>query len=186
MTADEPPAGSFVLTRIAGSTGWWVGTAQAVCGMPSRWTHAGIALGDGLSLQAEPGGASIGPISRLTGREHVVSDAPVRLALKAAWEAGPIDMRTEALLRARVVDIARTFEGCPYSFLDYAALAALHLHLPSEALRQYVDDSGHLICSALLDRVYDWAGMHLFDDGRYSGDVTPSDLDGWAQAHQGA
>jgi hypothetical protein len=151
------PPGSFFLTRIGGRTGWWVGTAQAVCGMPSRWTHAGV-----------------------------VSDAPVRLAVAQFARGLSHPLQVDAYehdLRADVVDAARAFEGIPYSFADYAALAALHLHAPSTRLRRYVQASGHLICSALVDRVYSDVGIHLYDDGRYPGDVTPADLDAWAQDH---
>jgi hypothetical protein len=33
-----------------------------------------------------------------------------------------------------------------------------------------------LICSQLVDRACELAGVHLFDDGRLSGQVTPGDL----------
>lgn len=177
MNQQYPP-GAFFLTRIPGRTGWWVGLAQAICGMPSRYTHAGIVLPDDRILQAQPGGAVIAPLDSLTGRPHIVSDAPIRIAL----EADPDN--TETSLRDTVVYEALNLEGTPYSFADYLALAAIHLHLPSKALRRYVEDSGHLICSALVDRAFREAGIHLYDDGRYPGDVTPADLDAWAQDHQ--
>jgi cell wall-associated NlpC family hydrolase len=180
------PPGSFFLTRIGGRTGWWVGTAQAVCGMPSRWTHAGVVLGGGTIIQAQPGGAVIAPLADLLRRPHVVSDAPVRLAVAQFARGLSHPLQVDAYehdLRADVVDAARAFEGIPYSFADYAALAALHLHAPSTRLRRYVQASGHLICSALVDRVYSDVGIHLYDDGRYPGDVTPADLDAWAQDH---
>lgn len=179
------PPGSFFLTRIHGRTGWWVGIAQAVCGMPSRWTHAGICLGDGKILQAQPGGAVITTVEEsLLGRPHIACDAPIRMT--AAAMDLPVETRGhyEAKLRADIVGLARKFQGTPYSFADYLALAALHLHLPSKRIRRYVQDSGHLICSALVDRVYDEVGIHLYDDGRLSGDVSPADLDAWAQDHQ--
>jgi hypothetical protein len=74
------PPGAMFLTRIPGRTGWWVGIAQAICGMPSRWTHAGIVLPDDRILQAQPGGAVIAPLDSLTSRPHIVSDAPIRIA----------------------------------------------------------------------------------------------------------
>jgi hypothetical protein len=40
----------------------------------------------------------------------------------------------------------------------------------------FIADSGHLICSQLVDLCYLRAGAHLFDDGRLPGDVTPGDL----------
>jgi hypothetical protein len=50
-------------------------------------------------------------------------------------------------------------------------------------IRKRVEDSKHLICSAFVDRVMDRAGIHLYDDGRLSGDVTPSDLNAWFDDH---
>jgi hypothetical protein len=172
------PPGAFFLTRIPGRTGWWVGLAQAICGMPSRWTHAGIVLPDDRILQAQPGGAVIAPLDSLTGRPHIVSDAPIRLYVRDHPED------SEWFVRRSVTHEALNLEGTPYSFADYLALAAIHLHLPSKALRRYVENSGHLISSALLDRTFREAGIHLYDDGRYPGDVTPADLDAWAQDHQ--
>jgi hypothetical protein len=43
-------------------------------------------------------------------------------------------------------------------------------------LKSYVANSRHMICSQLVDQVYFAAGVHLFDDGRIDGDVTPADL----------
>jgi hypothetical protein len=43
-------------------------------------------------------------------------------------------------------------------------------------VRDFVADEGHLICSQLVDEAYLRAGVHLFDDGRLPGDVTPGDL----------
>jgi hypothetical protein len=33
-----------------------------------------------------------------------------------------------------------------------------------------------MICSQLVDQCYQDAGVHLFADGRWPGDVTPADL----------
>lgn len=66
--------------------------------------------------------------------------------------------------------------GTPYSFVDYAAIAAHRFHLPVPHLKKFVADSGHLICSQLVDRAALRGGWHIFDDGRDPGDVTPGDL----------
>jgi hypothetical protein len=68
-------------------------------------------------------------------------------------------------------------------------LGLAHLHLPSTWVRHRVESSGHLICSALCDRAYQRAGIHLFNDPqRLPGDVMPSDLadwaDEWEEAHR--
>lgn len=71
---------------------------------------------------------------------------------------------------------ARHYIGVPYSFLDYAAIAAHHLHMPSAALRRYVSSTKHMICSQLADQAMSDAGFHVFDDGRIPQDVTPAAL----------
>ncbi len=63
-----------------------------------------------------------------------------------------------------------------YSFLDYLALAAHRYRLPVPGLRTYIKSTGHLICSQLVDACYQAAGVQLFDDHRWNGYVTPSDL----------
>jgi len=47
---------------------------------------------------------------------------------------------------------------------------------PPGWLLDYVAGTGHIICSQLVDQCYLDAGVHLFDDGRFVGDVTPGDL----------
>jgi hypothetical protein len=64
----------------------------------------------------------------------------------------------------------------PYSFLDYASIALAAFHIRPRVVRDFVANSDHMICSQLVDFAYDMAGVHLFDDGRIPGDVTPGDL----------
>jgi hypothetical protein len=166
--------GSYFLTQVPGRAGFWIGVGQALAGDASRYGHAGIVVSEaGDVVEAEPGGARIGNLSRYAGQPLLISDAPVVLA------GGD-----EAATRARVVAEARKLLGTPYSPLDYLALALLHLHLPLAAwVRKRVESSGHLICSALVDRAYRKAGLHLFTDGRLTGDVMPADLAAWAEDH---
>jgi hypothetical protein len=78
--------------------------------------------------------------------------------------------------RAAVAGAARGYVGVGYSFLDYAAIAAHRFRLPIPWLRKYVASSKHLICSALVDKCLQDAGVQLWDDGRWNGYVTPADL----------
>jgi hypothetical protein len=66
--------------------------------------------------------------------------------------------------------------GVPYSFLDYAAIAAHQWHVPAPGLRAYVASTLHEMCSALADQCKLEGGVHLFDDGRWPGFVRPSDI----------
>ncbi|MFD0393290.1 hypothetical protein ACFQ3Z_15765 [Streptomyces nogalater] len=107
-----------------------------------------------------PGGATVRPLSEYDDRDVLyVSPAGLTPAQRKA-----------------IVDCALKYRGVPYSFADYAALAAHRLHLPLPFLRSYVQASHHLICSQLVDRAYLDAGIQLFDDGRWEGYVTPMDL----------
>lgn len=179
MTTYKP--GSFFLTRISGASGYAIALAQALAGDASRWTHAGIVIdADGTVVEAEPGGARIANLSEYQGRPLLVSDAPVQLTMRN-WEGQPPLPWSENALRQTVVRAAQKLVGVPYSGLDYFALAALHLHLPSKWIRQRVESSGHMICSQLVDAVYLRAGIHLFDDGRLPGDVAPADLAAYAE-----
>lgn len=191
------PPGSMFLARIQGRTGWWVGTAQALLGMPSEWTHAGIVGPEGTTFEAAPGGVYVGHVDDLQGRPHIVCDAPVQEALAAATHldaAGKAAL--EKALRKVIVEQALLLVGTPYSFLDYLALALHHLAPRSRVtarVRKRVEDSKHLICSAYCDRVMDLAAdyfsgpvadaLHLYKDKRLSGDVTPSDLNAWFDDH---
>lgn len=164
------PVGSFFVAKIPGPAGFWINVGQALAGDGSRYSHAGIiisAAGD--VIEAEPGGARPGHLDAY--RDVLVCDGPI-LDL-------PADEQAPA--RGRVVSAAHSLIGTPYSFLDYAALAALHLHLPAGWIRRRVESSGHAICSQLVDLAYEKAGIHLFTDGRLPGDVMPADLAAWAE-----
>ena len=173
--------GSFFLTSIVGPVGFAIGVGQALAGAPSRYSHAGLILdADGTVLEAEPGGARIANISEYAGRGLLVCDGPVEsLTAPPEWRGDEVAYRR--YMGAKVANEARKLVGVGYSFVDYLALAALHLHLPSKWIRQRVESSRHLICSALVDRVYMNAGLHLYDDGRLPGDVMPADLAAWAE-----
>ena len=187
MTDYKP--GSFFLAHITGPVGYGIALGQALAGSASRWTHAGLILdADGTILEAEPGGARIANLREYEGRPLLISDAPVQrevqryTARRRSAISGPPEW-FDAICRGHVVTEARKLVGVPYSPLDYVALAALHLHLPSTWIRKRVESSGHMICSQLVDAVYLRVGIHLFDDGRLPGDVMPADLAAWAEDH---
>jgi hypothetical protein len=194
------PVGAWFLTRISGRTGWWVGLMQAAAGIPSRWTHAGVIGADGRTYEAGPGGVYIGTVQQLKAKPHIVSDAIIRGHMGSAdLLDSTIARGVERELRCNAADEAHAHLGIPYSFLDYLALALLHLEAlltgkPSgqtswritRRVRNRVQNSGHLICSALIDHWGSHLGFEFFDDGRLPGDVTPSDLDQWIDEHPAA
>ena len=183
---------SFFLRRIEGWTGRWVGATQAFVRGGSFYTHGGIILGEQI-IEAEPGGAEIKPASSLWDHTPVLlCDAPMQRWLATSNFPLLLGAKEEMewAKRTEICHKARYMEGVPYSFLDYVALAAVEFNWRSARwLVDRVEDSQHLICSALVDRAYCWADVHLFDDkpyrwdptkSRVSGDVTPFDLEQYA------
>lgn len=173
--------GSFFLRRIEGWTGRWVGAAQAFTRGGSNWTHAGLVLDNYEIIEAAPGGARIKQVEGLWDSEPVlISDAPVQRWAAENYFPEDFGFKEEAIFakRVEICGKARFLEGTPYSFLDYAALGMAEFKVPGwQLVRNRVEDSKHLICSALVDRAYSWCGVHLFDDNRLPGDVTPWDLE---------
>lgn len=155
--------GDYFLTQIGGPVGLAIRVAQGLCGDWSRYTHAGVILDDGTIIAAQPGGARIEPLSSIASKKHL------------ALGQMPLTMAE----RAEVVAVARSFEGVPYSFLNYLSLTLVTLGIRPKWLLRYVAGTGHVICSQLVDKVYPLATygrVNLFDDGRFAGDVTPGDL----------
>jgi uncharacterized protein YycO len=165
VTAPQEPAlpGDFFVTSITGEVGRLISLGEWLCGARlGPWDHAGIYLGDGMLVEAEPGGARVGNIAEYEGRP-------------LAWSTGHIPLTDEQ--RTAIVSAARRSVGVPYSFADYAAIAAHRLHLPGGPwLRRYVASSKHMICSQTVDAACQAAGVQLYDDGRWNGYVTPADL----------
>lgn len=160
--ANDPQPGDFFLAPMIGDVGKLIAVGQMLNGEGFRkYQHAGIYLGSGLTIEAYPGGAIYADIKRF---------APDSLV----WSTGLVALSQRD--RDRIVSIARTYFGTPYSFLDYAALAAKRFHVPTPHLKKFIGSSKHMICSQLVDRVYMEADVHLFSDGRWPGYVTPASL----------
>lgn len=158
MTTDPHPAGLIGLTHVHGEVGKFIEFGQWMNGDGFRsWEHAFVSLGNGLLIQAEPGGAKV---------------AHVEMYPVIHWcENIAAQYTAEQLLV--VADAAKHYIGVPYSFLDYGALAVHRLRIPVPGLKHYVADTGHMICSQLADQAYHDAGLPLFKDGRWPGYVTP-------------
>jgi hypothetical protein len=155
-----PLPGDFGLTKIGGFTGKAIAAGQALIGDTAPVQHALVYVGDGMCVQAMPSGAELIPLE---------DASPV-----VEWSTGHFDLtETE---RFDIAANARQLVGTPYSFLDYASIALAHWRIRPAWVRNFVADSGHLICSQLCDLAYLRAGVHLFTDGRIPGDATPGDL----------
>lgn len=152
--------GDYFLSQIEGTGGFFIRLMQLLAGDASRYTHAGIVLDDGTVVQAQPGGATIVPLTDVGGN--------------GVLAFSHFDLTDEH--RTAIVAAGRSYEGVPYSFLDYLSLGLATLGIRPDWLTNYIAKSNRMICSQLVDQSYLDAGVHLFEDGRIPGDVTPGDL----------
>lgn len=124
------------------------------------YSHAGVIVDDeGTIVQAEPGGARYGNIHDYDFEGYVISD----------WDLPEVKLNA-------IAGQARQLIGVPYSFLDYVSLVALRFHIRPKWLLNYVANSKHLICSQLVDVAFNNAGVQMFNDNRFPGDVDPENL----------
>jgi hypothetical protein len=155
--------GRIGLTQIHGRVGFGIRVGQYLNGSGFEdFEHAFMDLGDGTLIEAEPGGARIRPLDEYTEAE-------------IHWCDG-IYSRVGQSLRPVIADEARKLAGTPYSFLDYDALVLHRFHVDTDGLRHYIGDTGHLICSQLVDTASTRGGYSIFRDNRWPGFVTPGDL----------
>jgi len=129
----------------------------------AEYEHAAVYVGDGLIVQAEPNGANLAHVSDYDGYETL-------------WSTGIIELTD--MQRWAICHAAHSYVGTPYSWVDYAALAAHRLHLlpATRLLKNYVASSKHMICSQLVDQCEQDAGKQLFNDNRWPGYVMPGSL----------
>jgi uncharacterized protein YycO len=162
VTASQPLPGDFFVTSISGQVGFLISLGEFLNGSRfGHWDHAGVYVGDGQIVEAEPGGARLAGLDEYAGR-------PV------AWSTGHIELTDEQ--RQAVVGAARSFIGVGYGWKDYWALALWHFRLRVPWAKHVMASRTSMICSQLADAAYQAVGVHLFSDGREPGDVTPADL----------
>lgn len=158
-------AGDIGFSRIGGFTGLWVSLGQWIIGDGCRYTHVYIVLDDDTVIEAMPGGARIASIHGRHPDEGMFYYSRLPLTTE----------QREAIVREARALIARP-GGVPYSFMDYVALALARFSIKPKWLRDYIEGSGRMICSQLVDYIYCKAGIKLFNDGRLNQEVTPGDL----------
>lgn len=148
-----PNIGDFGLVRTNGWMAWAIrfGTHSTV-------NHAFIYVGNGKIIEAEPGGARISDVSKYSN---------------IIWSTGLV---TDPTVGARIARWAEAQVGVPYGWLDIAALTLDAAGIRFAVVDHRIERMDRLICSQLVDKAYRLAGVHLFKDGRLSGEVTPGDL----------
>ncbi|MBF9069904.1 hypothetical protein [Streptacidiphilus fuscans] len=158
----QPLPGDFFVVKVDGPVGVLISVGEFLNGSRfGHWDHAGVFVGDGQVVEAEPGGARLANVDEYAGR-------PI------AWSTGHVQL-TDAE-RTGIAAAARSFIGVPYSAADYFALALWHFRVRIPWAKHVMTSQSSMICSQLTDAAYAVAGVHLFKDGREPGDVTPADL----------
>jgi hypothetical protein len=127
----------------------------------SKVNHAFLLVAPGRIIEAEPGGAVESDLANYDGMYQVASTMPLSDTQRAA-----------------IVKAAQGHIGDGYSWVDDACIALTDLfgwHVPP-AVRKRLANPHRLECAQLVDQCYLQAGIHLWDDGRLPGDVSPGDL----------
>jgi hypothetical protein len=157
-----PRNGDYGLTHIGGLVGLFVSIGQVLMGDASRFTHAFIVVNadEGIAVEARPRGAGY-----VNYRDRYAR----RFTMYSHQEL------TDAQ-RCRIVAAAESFVGRGYNWFDYLALAFVRIGVKSRRLDRYIASTDRLICSQLVDQADLAAGVHLFNDGRGSQNVSPGDL----------
>lgn len=160
MPVQTPVPGDFFLSRIRGRLGFSIMLGQALAGDASVFCHAGFVMPDGKVFAAQPRGARF--------------DEWTSVAEPVALSTGRVPLTDEQ--RAKIIELCHKMEGTPYSFVDYLAIALHRFGVHSKRLDKYITSSKHMICSQLVDYILCEVGVHLFDDGRLSQNVTPGSI----------
>jgi hypothetical protein len=163
----KPQAGDFGLVAIKGFPGRAIWFGQGINKNGWRdYQHAVLCVGDDEVVQAEPGGATIVPVSTYDGTNIV-------------WSHWSDEILTSAV-RDSIAKHGRALEGVGYSALDYGAIALHRFGINPPGLREFIANTGHMICSELVDEGITRGLVeasktvkNVFNDGRWAGYVTP-------------
>lgn len=179
----DPEPGDFVCIPVPGSLGVGIETGQFLAAKlqhhPAEllpYEHAEVYVGQadrngpfGYTYSAYPNNGKQGA----TGK-HALPCAPRDLK-GSIWSSGLYDLT--AMQRVSIVGWCQEHDDLRYSWADYGAIATHALHLPVPGLKSYIASSASMICSQYTDSAWgSGGGVHLFDDGRWPGYVTPWDL----------
>jgi hypothetical protein len=167
MGAARPLPGDF---GVVATSGPWLDRIAAHLirwGTDSPVNHAFIAIGDGRIVEAV---------------RHVKVDFADQYD-DIVWSTGrlPDTLTPSTSQRQEIVNAALAMVGDRYNVLDILAIGLAQKrvgHLVSDQTwwAKRLSADGREICSQLVDKAYLEAGLHLFDDGRLPGLVSPGDL----------
>jgi len=167
-----PQPGDFCVFSIDSDVGILIDLAQKLAGSGfAEFQHAYLYVGNGMIVQAQPGGAVKIPL----GHQKL-----------QMWSTGiiPLTDNQRSTIVANAEKLAKNHVG--YSALDYFALAAHHVDLPPWPIKGIIENSHRQICSQLVDYCWLQGGVHLFRDGRWPGYSMPADLAGVLRKYKAA
>lgn len=124
----------------------------------SLYYHAGIYVGNGTVIEAQPEGVNYAPVN--------------------SWANGRILWSCEELSDAQreaIVTSAKAALGTPYSWLDILALGLSAWGITPSWVWARLSRQDRLICSQLVARCYQNAGVDLCP-GKPDSRITPGDL----------
>lgn len=157
---NQPSVGAFGVVRTSSFVAPFIRLLTR-----SQVNHAFVIIAkhtksnDWLILEAQSKGARYALLSKYADKEVVFS----------SFDMTPRERRD-------VVSCAVSLHGIPYNYLDIVALFFLQLGFRWKWLLKRAQTTQRLICSQLVDRACEQAGLRLFEDGRPDGEVTPGDL----------
>lgn len=170
----DPKVGDFFVYRSNGLMGKiirWV-TSSSV-------NHAGIYVGGGKVVEAKIGGAAYNTLEYYKDALWSTDSLPAHLV--------PTDIQRVTIALAANAEL-----GVKYGILDILAIGLAQRRLgdlvavTQEALDkepwlvrkavERIQNMNKLICSQLVDHDWNIAGVHLFEDGRIEGLVSPGNL----------
>jgi hypothetical protein len=140
-------------------------------GTRSDYNHCVVAISHTSVVSAEQSGVQILPVSAFPD---------------AKWSHFPLNgTQTSKILAFLIGDGTHGQLGKRYgvwTFIWYGAARALGIRTPDWIKRRLADRSSW-ICSQLCDAAYQAAGIHLFRDHRFQGEIVPGDFEPLWQDH---
>lgn len=174
----RPSPGDFCCVPVSGAVGFGIEFGQWLDGDKFQpYDHAEVYVGGasqddapyGYTVSAYPDGKGLKPLP-----------CPPQELPGSLWSSSAVKLTQQQ--RTAICAWAGAHEDVRYSFADYGALVLHRLRLPAPGLREFIASSEHMICSQYVDTCFAACGVHLFDDGRWPGYVTPAMLAEMLQA----
>lgn len=159
---------------------WFVVRTDGTIAKLIRWVtqssvnHAGVYIGNGQIVEARFSGAGYASVSKYNNALWSTDNLPARLT--------PTDIQRDAIAKEAI-----RLVGTKYGAIDIVAIgfaqrklgSFVKSDLPLAKQPWYIKRlarSDRLICSQLVDLVLDRSGIHLYNDDRPTGLVSPENL----------